>query len=66
MLFFYGINTNALNLINVTGIAPHIPLPAGERGRVRGSFVAIGVWDLFEFWNLGFGISASAIRLFLA
>jgi len=31
-------NTNALNFITSVGIAPHpIPLPAGERDRVRGS-----------------------------
>jgi hypothetical protein len=38
-LNFY-INTNAINLITSIGIAPHpIPLPSGERDRVRGPIV---------------------------
>jgi len=35
---------------------PHpSPLPTGERDGVRGS-LEIGTWNLFGFWNLGFGI----------
>jgi hypothetical protein len=33
--------------------SPHpLPLPSGERGRVRG----IGIWKFFGIWDLEFGV----------